>query len=172
MKNKSKKNNRISKSRKGLTFIEVITVVFIFSLIILATMGIAGAYLKNRITIKKYQQNLEEMSLAINEMAKKIRMSNCDTGGGCNFIEGNNIEIMVTQNSGSSLTYSFKNNGGEYYLERNGDGIMKDIEGRFYVVNSGSDGIPRITITMWKHDMEQAVVQTTVSMRGGYNSNE
>lgn len=150
-----------------MTFVETLMVVFIFALIIVTTMGIAAAYLRNRSSIKKYQQNVEEMSLSINDMAKRIRMSNCDEVSDCSF--GSGKITMKPNDGGSTLVYEF--DASDHVLKKGTSVIMEDVDGNFSTQNSDiPDHIPRITITMWKHSMPQAVIQTTISMRSGYGA--
>lgn len=170
---KYQKNIKGEKTRKGLTLIEMMVTLFVFTLILLSVMGVASVYLRNRFLVRNYQQSMEEMSLSINEMAKFLRMANCDTA--CSLSNGTQEQITVVKNSdGEQLSYKFDNVNNVLKV---GVGvsvpnttIMENINGRFYVDSGDLSGkeLPRITITMWKPDMPQAVIQTTISMRGSY----
>jgi len=183
----------IGKNRKGMTLVELMLAIFIMTIIITSAMSIAAIYLKGRSTIKKSQDNIEEMSLALNMLAKELRMSNCDTDDSdrCSF--NNNIfkggdgyqSITVVDNNdieGDSHTYEFDAAG----LKKDNDILVSGVTGKFYVFPnidtaqippspaSGdpyfSKRVPRITIMMEKDDGsgQPIILQTTVSMRGGY----
>lgn len=160
-----------TKKQKGFLLVEAIVYIFVMSLLLVVILGSAGGYLKNRFSLKKDQQAIEEMSLAINEVAKRIRMSNCGKNGDkCTF--DNNKLVVVENAGGDNLTLEFK----EGSLKNGTDIILKDIdtESKFYYKNGDDDsdgvvdGIPLITIQIQKAGKPQTKMQTSVSQRGGY----
>lgn len=180
----------MGKNRKGMTLVELMLAIFIMSIIIMSAMSIASIYLKGRSVIKKSQDNIEEMSLALNMLAKELRMSNCDTkanSGRCSFSSGpggfkDSITVIDNNHIEDSHTYEFVGGVG---LKKDGDILVSGVTGRFYVFPSITTGqisgsissdpyfskrVPRVTIMMEKDDGsgQPIVLQTTVSMRGGY----
>jgi len=182
----------MKKNKKGMTLVELMLAIFIMTIIIMSAMSIASIYLKGRSTIKKSQDNIEEMSLALNMLAKEIRMSNCDTDDSdrCSFNDNSfksdgRQSITVVDNNdieGDPHTYEFDAAG----LKKGNDILVSGVTGKFYVFPNISEGqtpgsipdddpyfskrVPRITIMMEKDDGsgQPIVLQTTVSMRGGY----
>ena len=152
----------IFKKKDGLTLIEMLVAIFVFSITIAASMAVAATYLKSSYAIKKYQENSEELSSALNYISKDIRMSNTlsDSSG-----NGINASINLTPNSESaSVSYAFDNS--QNILSKEGNPIISNIGGYFYIKNYSA--IPSITIVIWKKNFPGFPVQTTVSMRSGY----
>jgi len=147
---------KLVKNKKGLSLIEVMVAIFVFSIIITVSMAVATMYLKGSLTIKKYQENSEELSLAMNYISTDIRMSSLVSP-----VSTSNLNL--TNNNGDSVTYAFSGGG----LTRNGSMIIDKVSGSFYVINS--NGIPRVTIAMWKTNYTDFSVETTISMRSGYH---
>lgn len=67
-----KKSNKI---KKGFTLIEMMVSVFIFSLIITATVVVFAGYVKTHKYSRIVQRNLEGVQFAFNYMAKTLRVS-------------------------------------------------------------------------------------------------
>jgi prepilin-type N-terminal cleavage/methylation domain-containing protein len=155
-----KNKKLLTKNKQGLTFVEVSVAIAVLSITILASTAVSATYLRNRISIKKYQANNEELSVALNSMSKDIRMSNSlDAGTGVR----SSIRIESNVDS-SSITYAF--NSGS--LTRNGILVASNVEGGFFVSGDPTTTIPRITIRIKKEGLPGIPVQTTVSMRSGY----
>jgi hypothetical protein len=149
---------------------------------ILASSAVAVSYIKGRSSIKKYQQNIEEMSLVINDMAKKIRMSNCEVPSDCSF---SNTEAKFKENStGDSITYTFISSTTPlvHKLKKTvkcstcvnpvTEDMLDGVAGSF-LSNRGS--IPLVTIKMSKVDEHgdektETTIQTSVSQRSGYSN--
>ena len=149
---------KINKNSRGLSIIEMMVAIFVFAVTISTSMAVAATYLKGSSALKKYQENSEELSLAMNYVSKDIRMSNSLSAN-----PGSNSKITLTSNTGSSaLNYEFLGNE----LKRDNAPIARDVSGSFYVRNSG--GIPLVTVVMWKNNHPDFSVETTVSMRSGY----
>lgn len=179
-------------NKKGMTIVELMISIFILTLMVVVSVSVAASYLKGRTKIKKYQSNIEEMSLALNLLAKEIRMSNCDNSTYCDLPSSPEARdsVEVINNSGSQsegTTYSFS---GGSLIRQVGNGteerILDDVTGKFYVSPGSSvrcisgcvsdeccfaDQVNKITITIRKTDQTGVALETTVSMRGGYNGN-
>lgn len=156
-------------NKKGLTLIEILIAVAIFGIIILVAVSGAIAYINGRKDINQKQQYVEQMSVAMNDMAKRIRMSNCDDG--CVF---DNLSVVVYENaSGYWINYQFAGNKLIYYNEIESPMVLaEDVDGAFA---SNDAEIPLVTIQMWKLDksshakIDGTTLQTSVSMRSGYS---
>jgi len=149
---------KITKNSRGLSIIEMMVAIFVFAVTISTSMAVAATYLKGSSALKIYQENNEELSLALNYISKDIRMSNSLSAN-----PGSNSKITLTSNAGSSaLMYEFSANE----LKRAGAPIARDVSGSFYVRNNTD--IPLITVVMWKNNHPDFSVETTVSMRSGY----
>lgn len=168
-----------------MTLIELMLAIFIMTIIITAAMSVAAIYLKGRSNIKKSQDSTEEMSLALNMLAKEIRMSNCDTkkdSDKCSFSDGSTgatKSIKVIDNNKITISHKYEFDGTN--LKKDSDTIISGVKGEFYVYPSiktaqippnpaegdpyFAKNVPRITIMIKK---DNTVMQTTVSMRGGY----
>jgi amino acid permease len=64
-----------SKKLKGLTFVELIIAITVFSIIVVATVSAFATGVLGRRNTQKIQQNAEETRAAMELMAKNIRMS-------------------------------------------------------------------------------------------------
>jgi len=172
------------KKCKGMTLVEMMIAIIVFGLVMLASVRVLSTYIKNRNSAKFSQQGIEELALMANDMAKRIRMSNCENNG-CEFTS--NKKIVVTENTSAisrNLIYEFTG----YKLKRSLDGgageeALLDIDGEFHVVNTGADEIPLVTVKMWKYKdknnngsiessekLDETTIQTSVSMRSGYTA--
>jgi|GEM_PF-3943254 len=159
------------KNKKGITFIEAIINIYVYVLLISVCMMVSISYIKNRAIIRQKQQAIEEISLTMNEMGKKIRMSECqeDCGGG--------KEIKINPNQGDLVAVEYNINDGLYY-DGSDDGsgtkvlMLENVDGNFFITRA--DGIPLVTIELWKLDKKTnseipgTRVKTSVSMRSGY----
>jgi len=116
----------MKKNRKGLTFIEMMISIAILSFLLIASVTLFAAYTKNKTSIKKNEQAVEEMSLILNEIAKKLRMSNCVDGINSNwpgFAQNNKIcHFGALHKSGTRI--KIKSNTGGYIGYENGVGFV------------------------------------------------
>jgi hypothetical protein len=145
-----RKNNNF----KGLTFIEVLISVFIMGLLVLSATSAAAIYLRNKSQLQTTQQAVEELNLIVNDIAKTIRMSNCeedeDGNSGC-FIRKNPYSGPCSPNVNSkkcvwstvrsnenrdSITYDFYN------------GFESPEKWKLYKTNSSYDGATTTTIQL------------------------
>lgn len=172
---------------KGLTLMETVVSIFIVSLLILTCASLAVTYVNGRRNTMAKQQNVEEMGTVLSQLAKEIRMSNCDTNDSdeCSLLSGSNARrnsIKVINNaSGGSIEYAFDSDGN---LKRNGTTILSGVSGGFYTypsnpisvskISSNPDTysasrVERITISITSDkDGGEMSLQTTVSLRSGY----
>lgn len=161
-----------SRKYSGLSLMELMLYIAIMSILVLTSMAVAVSYINGRRNIKTYQQNVEEMSLVINDMAKKLRMSNCgEDEDECTMPEGESNSIGAIDNvSKLSFGYTFDNSSLEL-RDRDGNVVLDKVEGSFVVAhspNSSGGGIPLITIKIWKDGKPETLIQTSVSQRSGY----
>ena len=169
----------LTKNYKGLTLMETIINIFVYVIVVMICMTVAMTYIKSRIAIRQQQQAVEELSMTMNDMAKKIRMSSCPTDGGCTGpceSDGKCSEISVAPNSGGGLTYKID---GTSLKDASSGGqlIMENIGGWFKVTNAGTDEIPLVQIHFWRlkkgsttEKIPGTDIQTSVSMRSGYSN--
>jgi len=114
-----------SNSFKGLTFIEVLISVFIMGLLVLSSTGAAAIYLRNKSQLQRTQQAMEELNLIANDIAKTIRMSNCDevddgAGGTTKCIldnNGNNLNICPTNVNSKACNATIRSNENEQLIQ-------------------------------------------------------
>lgn len=143
----------------------------VLSITILASTAVSATYLRSRISIKKYQANNEELSVALNSMSKDIRMSN---GLSLTTTIGSSIKsISIRSNvTGNPIVYAFSGTSLTRTETISGSNVMTTIAngvtGNFYVFGNPAETIPRITISITKDGVPGMTVQTTVSMRSGY----
>jgi type II secretory pathway component PulJ len=174
--NKFKKNimqKNWKKNKKGLTLVETVLAIAVLSITIMASTAVSSSYLRSRMSIKKYQANNEELSLALNYLAKDIRMSSTNVSTA----NEDTSEIKLINNtSKNEVIYKFNNNSSKTLTRKEGAGpdspviVASNVEGKFYVSNNfyTKKNIPKITITIKKIGTPEMVVQTTVSMRANY----
>jgi prepilin-type N-terminal cleavage/methylation domain-containing protein len=145
--------------KKGVTLVEVLVSIFIFSIMIASMTGIFATMIRKRSEIKQMQQRTEELSLAVNYIAKKVRMSTYK-GDVCS-----SASCTVLDNSlDKKVTFSIS---GDVLKEQAESGapvsIMAGVSGGFDI--QSSDRVPRITIRLFAKDKPETSVQTTVSLR-------
>jgi len=156
------------KSCKGFMLVELIVGVSILSLLLMSSVAVLGSLFKSNNYLGGQQQDIEEMSIALSFISKSIRMSNCgDDGDECSF--SNSKIIMVGTGVGAERSFEFVSN---QLVGSSGGTYLRNVTGRFYVPDDcPSNGlIPRVTITVSKIGNPNIKVQTTVSLRSGYNS--
>lgn len=144
------------KNKKGMTLIEVTLAIAVLSITIMASTAVSVTYLKSRSNVKKYQSNNEELSMALNYLAKDIRMSSGNPISG---------QVLTLTNNATNENVRYEFIGAE--LKRNNITLSGDVTGAFRV----SGGIiPRVTIRIQKNSIGilPMTVQTTVSMRTKY----
>lgn len=154
--------NRFLGLKKGVTLIELLIGMFIFTLMIVAMTMVMVTILHRQSDIKAMQADTEEHSLIMGYLAKKIRMSTYGSGSG--------LSITVNDhNTATDTKFEFKTDAATSMpvLEENGTIIARNIKGSFSVVNNTNlaTQIPRVTILLKKPDSIDSAVQTTVSLR-------
>jgi len=175
-------NNNFKKNQKGLSMLETIINIYVYVLLITICMTVAITYLKTRVAIRQKQQIIEELSITINEMAKKIRMSDCSGSTSqvpnrCINNSGANA-ITFLQNTGIiPMRYSLWN-GGLYISENDGWSwqlMLDNVGGDFSAINTApTNEIPLITMYLYKIkngvEISGTRVKTSVSLRSGYTN--
>ena len=140
------------------------------SLLLVVILGSAGGYLKNRYSLKHYQQDMEEMSLIINELAKKVRMSNCgEDNNSCTFLASElGVVDNIKSDDGTDSSWGIYFDG-TTLKDKSDHIILEDVEGGFFFKNEKpATEIPLITISIQKAGKPQTKMQTSVSQRSGY----
>lgn len=143
--------------------IEMMIAIFIFGVILLSSGALASSYLNNRTALRKEQQDMEELSLTINYLAKRIRMSNWDTCSP-NCMSGYTTLVVNDNTTDVQYTYVFDNTNS--ILTENGTTIISGVTGSF--TNKGTPSAPLIVIDIQKEDRPLNKVRTAVSQRAGY----
>ena len=156
-----------SNNKNGLTLVELLVATSIFSLVVLAAIGLLITSIKAQrksIAIQNVQDNARYI---IDFMSKEIRMSD--------FTSGNSTALTIDHPVNGKVTYTFDNANNR--VLRNGDVINSDkvkTFGNFYISGLGiGDGKqPYITIVLkvWAvgNKPEQGAtikLQTTLSQR-------
>jgi Tfp pilus assembly protein PilW len=153
---------RFTRLKKGVTLIELLIGMFIFTLMIVAMTMVMVTILNRQSNIKAMQADTEEHSLIMSYLAKKIRMSTYNSS------TSNSITVK-DHSTGLLLTFTFTTEGGKPVLKE-GNGatssvIARNIDGLFIATNTNSNQAPRVTILLKKPTSIDAAVQTTVSLR-------
>jgi len=183
---------KLNKNYKGLTLIEAVINIYVYTILIMVCMAVSISYIKIRIQLRQSQLAVEEISLEMNQMTKYFRMQECSDAPGAWAFPANS-RCIVYGGSGA-VTWNFVNTkdattpfvfvtwGSTSVLnDAGGIPILENVGGTFLATNdNGSVGvalkIPLITIRMWKYNkdgtkMPGTDVQTSVSMRSGYEAN-
>lgn len=142
--------------KKGVTLIELLIGMFIFTLMIVAMTMVMVTILNRQSDIKSMQADTEEHSLIMSYLAKKIRMSTYTSGNGATL-----TLLDHTGSAGTPLNFEFTGS----VLKENGIVIAENIAGSFTVTNTASNQIPRVTLLLKKPTSIDAAAQTTVSLR-------
>jgi prepilin-type N-terminal cleavage/methylation domain-containing protein len=158
---KKNRKNRTA-GRQGLTLVETIVAIAVLSITIVASTAVSATYMRSRTSIKRYQANNEEISMALNYLAKDIRMSSGSPTLGL----GQSIDL-INNASGETVRYSFNATNRTLTRREAGDTsvIATNVSGSFFVAG---ENIKRITIRIQKQGTPEMTVQTSVSMRTKY----
>jgi Tfp pilus assembly protein PilW len=144
--------------KKGVTLIELLIGMFIFTLMIVAMTMVMVTILNRQSNIKTMQADTEEHSLIMSYLAKKIRMST--------YFSSTSKSLTVTDHdTGLPLTFTFYT--ADNTLKEDNKTIASNIDGLFIVTNNTDlvNQAPRVTILLKKPTSTDAAVQTTVSFR-------
>ena len=182
---------KLNKNYKGLTLMETVINIYVYTLLIMVCMAVSISYIRVRSQLRQSQLAVEEISLVMNQMAKEIRMNDCSTTmnppppqvwypNRCimlGSISGITWNFVIYQNGSNSFV--FVTWGGKSVLnDANSNLVLEDVGGSFSATNAENAPfkIPLITIKMWKYNkdgtkMPGTDVQTSVSMRSGYEAN-
>jgi len=156
------KNKKIKYfKKKGVTLVEVIIALGVFSIVIASSVATLASGVTTRHNLKLQQQSVEEIVTAINLISKRVRMGEIIS------VQTGNVAFIDVKDNNDLKTYQYFFNGLSNTLTLKVDGttvvLANNIEGSFYV----SVGEPkRLTISMKPvGGTDQKRVQTTVSTR-------
>jgi prepilin-type N-terminal cleavage/methylation domain-containing protein len=138
-----------SKIKKGVTLVEVLVAMFIFSVMAVSMMSTFVTLIHRRMEIRVMQQQTEEFALAESYVAKKIRMSDTAT-----------CSISQCTLVGGAGNTSFSFSGGSLF--EGSSIIAKDVSGGFV---KSSASIPVVTLHLMAVGKPATSVQTSVSLR-------
>lgn len=166
MPEKTEKLNKI-KNEKGMTLLEVMVAIFIFSLIMVAVVQIFGSSASGYRNAVKIQRNLEDAQFAMNEMTKTLRTSTVVSSAGLqtdikifdysrptdDSNNGNCIEfkfdtnkiIMASSSASDSESCGNMIFGNSDFNEMTA-GKIENM--KFEIVPSASGGVGKVTISM------------------------
>lgn len=161
----------LKRFRKGVSLVEVLVSMFVFTLMIASMMSVFVTLIRKRSDIRQSQQHSEELSLSMGYVMKKVRMSDEGSCGSGSDVKTCSVIDHVT---GDTLRYEFlsdhtlsetitSSSGGSSQTATLADGV----DGGFSL---GGGDVPRITMHMMALDESQkpkidTSVQTTVSLR-------
>ncbi len=143
--------------KQGMTLIEVVVAMFIFTIVVVSVMSTFVTLLRKHSDVKKMQQQTEESSLIMSYMAKKIRTSKLVNASDCT---GTSCKVL-DNNTNANVTFTFTNAN---TLTENGTVILSNVSGGFATYNTGPNQIPFVTMHLMTGGSATAV-QTTVSLR-------
>lgn len=108
MTDKTKKNSKI-KNEKGLTLMEVMVAIFIFSLMMVAVVQIFSNSTSGYRNAVKIQRNLEEAQYAINQIMKTLRTSTIvECKPSCSAASINEIKVFDYSRGSTNSCIVFK----------------------------------------------------------------
>lgn len=159
-KNKIKSLNKkiLLSSNVGLTLIEVMVAISVFSIVLLGSVGVMVTGVTTRHALKKQQQSVEDFSIAINLMAKRMRMSDITT------TTGSNASVSMTDNIDGVTAYTYTFDSSNYTLKLGSDILANNVLGSFFV-SATDPKFVTISIKMADDSSDKTRVQTTVSTR-------
>lgn len=146
----------LRKFEKGVSLVEVIVSIFIFSLMMISMIGIFVTILHKRADTHDMQQRTEEFSLVMSYMAKKIRTSELSPSTTCDAF------TCTFRDSVLNANVSFSFDAAAHTLKEGNTVIVSNVTGRFSPITTG---MPRITIQLMAVGEPDTSVQTTVSLR-------
>jgi len=133
----------INKKSKGLTLIELITAIGIFSVIIVIVISLFAATLKGYRKSAALQNVQDNVRFLLDFMTKEIRQSTINSSAG----EGDSL--IITRPDSTSVTYAFNGTN----IQRNGSSINSEnvaVSGRFLIsgTTAGDNLQPKVTISL------------------------
>lgn len=167
-----------SKKLKGLTFVELIIAITVFSIIIVATISAFATGVLGRKNTQEIQQNAEETRAAMELMAKNIRMSSLvrvrDDGLKISMFNMSQDKcVSYLFHSGNLLASEFPPNHDDAEVVRGEDCLMffkyndkfkifvEDVGGKFYATE---------TISLPLDDADPVIGKATIQMKKGSNN--
>lgn len=161
----------LHQKKKGLTLIELLVSISIFSIVVVVSLGLFNNIIKDQRKGLAVQNAQENARYLLNFMAKEIRMAQILTA------DGSSLVLAIDHPINGSVTYSFS--GGELTRE-DGDGVATinsndvQVDGQFIIVGTtlGDNIQPKVTLVLQATATgskveEQSTVnlQTTISSR-------
>jgi Tfp pilus assembly protein PilW len=145
--------------KKGITLVEVLVGMFVFTIMITSMIGVFVTLLQRRTEVRKMQQQTEEFSLAMSYMAKKMRMSDLAPSA----CSGSSCAILDHNENNTEVTFNF--DAGTSTLKEGSNVLASNVTGGFTAQNTGVGKMPYITMRMMVPGKPDTSVQTTVSLR-------
>jgi len=156
-----------NKSQSGLTLIEMMVALFVFSIVVLIAIAIFVNVVQGQRKTKANQDVEENIRYALETMAKEIRMGKDPSVAGGVLT----VEAYKAGGSSGSVTYSLSSD----QIQRNGSAITSDqikVTKLIFYVSNAANTQPKVTISITAKSIgslpEQQTsitVQTTVSSR-------
>ena len=185
MRNIKKTKLNKNKNFRGFSILEVMIAMFIFVVVITAAVSVFARITLNRQRGREIQKNMEAARVALDSIAKNMRMSTAIDGrdglaGGIAPSQKYKDIIMLNNSQGVCIEYRFRTDGENSYLEtgqafpnsqgdcRFGDVsnfgkiIEGDVSGFFSVVKTSSSVIGKANIALTVDDVN---LETSVSFR-------
>lgn len=181
---------RFNKKDTGFTLVEMLVVITIFSILMIAIVGVFVSVLRIQRYYLASQRLLNEVSYIMEYTSRFIRMAQKDTAGDCIF-PGKNYEPEYPPFSNNLKFLNYHNQCHKFYRgneigipDINGKYFYQDIDGtdlaltsdkieikelNFYII--GGDGLqPRVTIyleaeAIGSNPRPNIKIQTTISQR-------
>lgn len=169
-----------NKNCRGVTLLEIMIAISVFSIVITAAIGLFTSLIKNQRELMDRAYVLNTISYSTEYMAKAIRMAQKDISGGC---VGKGKNYLVTGES-SIKFLNYNNECQEFFLESKTLKVRKssvahsltpsniNIEGLKFLVlgESQSDLLqPKVTFTLKAKPATSTspafAIQTTISQR-------
>ncbi len=129
-----------SYTNKGVTLIEMLTAVTIFSIIVGAISGLFISAIRSQRRVLATQELLNQTSYALEYMGRALRMAKKDSSGSCTGTAGNNYGAFGDQIA--FLKYDSETDSDKcYYFYRSNSRIYETIVGKIANVPITSDKI-------------------------------
>ena len=177
--------------QKGVTLIEMLVVTAIFLILIEAILGVFISNVRVQRRILKTQEQLDQLSYALDYMSRTLRMAKKDSTGKCLSMTGKNYYIQFDESDQPSIIQflnseghcqQFKLNNFEIALRTSSDNDQANLGGaqpltskssfrvtsqRFNLIGDDDNSQPRVTIFLEAEISEgkKITLQTSISQR-------
>jgi prepilin-type N-terminal cleavage/methylation domain-containing protein len=168
-----KERKKIKKKTKlaGFSMLEMIVAIFIFAMIMTVAISVFVASYRGQKKAKEIQQGMENSRVAIELMAKNIRMGRIDsnTAASISFYNYSQGKCIKYEFSSGEIKTGETNPDGDYNCGpiSAGNKLVADLvleSLNFNVVKSSASVVGRVTISL-KLKNSTEPIQTTVSLR-------